>query len=564
MRPGERGWWSADAPSTDSAMDYAFSLDGGSPLPDPRSPWQPEGVHGMSRWIDQAGFHWTDSSWQAPPFSSAIVYELHIGTFTPGGSFDAAIERLDHLRELGITHVELMPVAEFPGSRGWGYDGVDLYAPYHGYGGPLGLKRLVNACHDRGLAVILDVVYNHLGPDGNYLGQFGPYFTDRYATPWGQAVNFDGECSDEVRRFFIDNALMWLRDYHFDGLRLDAVHAIVDTSAVDILEQLATEVADLEKVLSRHLTLIAESDRNDPRLLWSRERGGYGLAGQWSDDFHHALHALLTSERDGYYVDFGGLEHLACALTSAYVYDGRYSKFRRRHHGRPIDGLSGDRFVGYLQNHDQIGNRARGDRSAELMSFGRLKMGAAIVMASPFTPMLFQGEEWAASTPFQYFTDHQDLALGNAVTEGRRSEFAAFGWDVNAIPDPQSIDTFERSRLDWTEISRPPHDEILRWYRQLIELRKRFACLADGRMDGVRVELDEDSRWLVIRRDPIVVACNLAPAEQLVPLGRNANELLLTSESDIKLVDEQVLLKPDSVAILHTATHIDQGLAEGP
>jgi maltooligosyltrehalose trehalohydrolase len=437
MAPDTSGWWTADVPADGPATEYTFILDGGHPLPDPRSAWQPRGVHGPSRVVDHQAFAWTDARWQPGPLSSATVYELHVGTFTLAGTFEAAIERLDHLVALGITHVELMPVAEFPGGRGWGYDGVDLYAPHHGYGGPEGLKRLVDAAHRRGLAVILDVVYNHLGPAGNYLEHSGPYFTDRHRTPWGPAVNLDGPGSSEVRRFFCDNALMWLRDYYMDGLRLDAVHALIDTSAVHFLEQLAAEVQALAAQLGRHLVLIAESDLNDPRLVRPPEVGGYGVAAQWSDDFHHALHAVLTGERAGYYEDFGTLADLAQALTCAFVYDGRYSRFRDRRHGRPATGLSGHRFFGYLQNHDQIGNRAKGERSSHLISPGRLKIAAGLVLTSPFVPLLFQGEEWGASTPFQYFTDHEDPELGRAVSEGRRSEFSAFAWSAEEVPDPQ-------------------------------------------------------------------------------------------------------------------------------
>jgi len=550
MQPVALGYWSAELADPVGDLDYAFSIDGGEPLPDPRSPSQPNGVHGASRWVVHSEFAWTDAGWQAAPLGSAIIYELHVGTFTPSGTFDSAIERLEHLKNLGVSHVELMPVAEAAGSRGWGYDGVDLYAPNHGYGGPSGLKRFVNACHDLGLAVILDVVYNHLGPDGNYLGRFGPYFTDHYSTPWGQAVNFDGDGSDEVRRFFIDNALMWLREYHVDGLRLDAVHAIVDTSAVHFLEQLAGEVQGLERHLGRHLALIAESDLNDPRLLWSRERGGYGLNAQWSDDFHHAVHGLLTGERDGYYKDFGQFEHLARALKDAYVYGGQYSSSRHRRHGRPAESLGGERFVTFTQNHDQVGNRARGERTAELLSQKRLKIAAALLLTSPFVPMLFQGEEWAASSPFQYFTDHQD-ELGKAVTRGRRAEFASFGWDTSSIPDPQDPQTFERSKLNWAEIDQDDHTEILSWYKHLIGLRRRFACLSDGRRDAVVVAYSECDCWLCIKRGEIAVAVNLADARQDVPIADGGfHELLLSSDPQCVVGAGGVSLGADSVGIL--------------
>src|ERR1700722_13382288 len=428
MQLGLRGWWVVATALPIPGADYAFVIDGAEPpVPDPRSQSQPHGVHGRSRFVDHSAFPWTDSGWKAPALDSAIVYELHVGTFTAAATFDAAIDRLGYLKDLGVTHVELMPVAEFSGDRGWGYDGVDLFAPHHAYGGPDGLKRLVDACHARGLAVLIDVVYNHLGPSGNYLPRFGPYLTHRHSTPWGDAVNFDGRGSDEVRRLFCDNALMWLRDYHCDGLRIDAVHAIIDTSAIHFLEQLASEVAALERELGRRLVLIAESDLNDSRIVRARELGGYGIDAQWSDDFHHALHCVLTGERAGYYSDFGTIADLAKALRHAWVYDGRYSNHRGRPHGRSPAGLSGHHFLGYAQTHDQVGNRAKGERSSHLMSIARLKIGAAIVLCAPFIPMLFQGEEFGADTPFQYFTNHEEPELAKAVSEGRRKEFAAFG-----------------------------------------------------------------------------------------------------------------------------------------
>ena len=550
MTAGESGWWTTELTISESNADYLFVLDGGHPLPDPRSPWQPRGIDGPSRILDHNVFDWTDQRWQAPPLSAAIVYELHIGTFTPEGTFTAAIDKLDHLVELGISHVELMPVAEFSGSRGWGYDGVDLYAPHHAYGGPEGLKRLVDACHARGLAVILDVVYNHLGPAGNYLARFGPYFTDRYATPWGQAINFDGPESNHVRRFFSDNALMWLGDYHFDALRIDAVHAILDTSAMHFLEQLAAEVTDLATLSGRHLALIAESDLNDPRVVHSPAIGGYGIHAQWSDDFHHALHAVLTGERHGYYADFASLADLAKALQQVFVYDGRYSSFRRRRHGRPAVGLPGSSFLGYLQNHDQIGNRAKGERSSHLMSLGRLKIAAALVMTAPFIPMLFQGEEWGASTPFIYFTDHKDAELGRAVTEGRRREFAAFSAHVEDVPDPQAPKTFECSRLNWGELEKNSHAEMLDWHRRLIRLRRKIPALSDGRLERVTVNFDEQAQWIVMTRGTAAVTCNLAGRPQQVPLQLGAGEILLSSTSEARLIDGRIELPPESVAVV--------------
>jgi maltooligosyltrehalose trehalohydrolase len=549
MKQDEKGLWLAEIPDARADDDYAFILDGAGPFPDPRSPSQPQGVHKQSRVTDNSAFEWTDKNFQSPPLSSAIIYELHIGTFTPAGTFLAAIEKLDYLASLGVTHVELMPVVEFSGNHGWGYDGVDLFAPHHACGTPDDLKKLVDACHARGLAVILDVVYNHLGPAGNYLSKFGPYFTKKFASAWGEGINFDGQDSGEVRRFFCDNALMWLRDFHFDGLRLDAVHGIVDTSATHFLEQLKIEVEKLSAQLGRHLALIPESDLNDPRILWPPERGGYQLDAQWSDDFHHALHTVLTGERDGYYSDFGTISQLAKALRHAYVYDGEYSAHRRRVHGRSTEGLSGHHFLGYLQNHDQIGNRARGERSSHLMSPKKLKIGAALVMTSPFLPMLFQGEEWAANTPFFYFTDYQEPELANAVREGRCREFAAFGWKPEDTADPQARETFERSKLNWNEVSQTPHADLLDWHKKLIQLRRSEPDLSDGNLEQVRTNYDEKNRWLVLQRGRISVVSNFASHPCRIPLRAGDQKVLLASE-DVHVADGSANFPAESVAIL--------------
>jgi maltooligosyltrehalose trehalohydrolase len=544
MQPGAFGWWSAKA--SDGSVDYRFILDGGEPLPDPRSPWQPAGVHGPSRTVEHSSFEWNDGAWRAPPLGSAIVYELHIGTFTAEGTFQAAIERIPHLKELGVTHVELMPVAEFPGDRGWGYDGVDLYAPHHAYGGPEGLKRLVDALHSQGLAAVLDVVYNHLGPSGNYLSRYGPYFTGKVQTPWGDAVNLSGPGSDAVRSFFIENALMWLREYHFDGVRLDAVHALTDGSAVHFLEELTNCVKRLELEIGRPLSVIAESDLNDPRLITEVERGGYGLSAQWSDDFHHALHTVLTGECTGYYADFGSLRHLAKAIEDGYVYDGQYSLFRQRRHGHGLDRALKLRLLGYLQNHDQIGNRARGERISALASIERVKIGAALVLLGPFIPLLFQGEEWGASTPFQYFTSHTEPELGRAVSEGRRGEFAAFGWAADDIPDPQDPETFRRSKLNWQEIHRPPQRDLLRWYRELIAVRKAHLELTSPE---TAVVFSQDDNFLIMERPGVSVVCNLGRAE--IRLRQRAGAKMLLGSSDkIRSETDHMALAPGSVAIM--------------
>ncbi|MQY07307.1 malto-oligosyltrehalose trehalohydrolase [Actinomadura macrotermitis] len=549
MKRAERpGWWEAEIPGAGHGTDYGYVLDGGETLPDPRSPWQPAGVHGRSRVYAHDRFAWTDDDWRGRPLPGSVLYELHIGTFTPEGTFDAAIERLDHLVSLGVDAVEILPVAAFPGRHGWGYDGVHLWAPHEPYGGPDGLKRFVDAAHGRGLAVVLDVVYNHLGPDGNRLASYGPYFTDAYSTPWGQAVNFDQVGSDEVRAFVIDNALMWLRDYHVDGLRLDAVHAINDHGATHVLEAMSEAVDALSAHLGRPLFLIAESDLNDARLVTSREAGGYGLDAQWSDDFHHALHAALTGERQGYYCDFGSMRTLAKALTKVFVHDGTMSSYRGRRHGRPVDvrRVPGSRFVTFLQDHDQVGNRASGDRIASALSPGMLKAGAALLLLGPFTPMLFMGEEWAAGTPWCYFTDHQDPDLARAVSEGRRREFARHGWKGD-VPDPQDPDTFRRSILDWGELDKAPHRDLLAWHRALIALRREWPELTDPRLDRTRVETGD--RWLTMRRGRVTVAVNLGHESVLVPVPDGVS-LRLAADPLVHLVDGRLNLAGSSAAVL--------------
>jgi maltooligosyltrehalose trehalohydrolase len=540
------GWWLSEL-TVAQGTDYWFSLDGGEMLPSPRSRWQPSGVDGPSRIVDPASFAWTDQAWQTPPLSSAVIYEAHVGTFSAEGTYEGALRHLDHLVDLGITHLELMPVNQFSGRHGWGYDGVELYAPHNAYGPPAALAGLVNACHERGLGVILDVVYNHLGPSGNHLARFGPYFSDRYRTLWGDAVNFDGPGSDEVRAFFIDNALMWLRDYHFDGLRLDAVHAIYDMSALHFLEELRGRVAQLEAETGRRHVVIAESDLNDPRLVRAVDLGGYGLDAQWSDDFHHALHSVLTGERSGYYSDFGSLADLATTLRRGFRYAGEHSAYRGRRHGRFDPSLAGAQLLGYLQDHDQVGNRAMGERSSVLMSRGRLFIGAAVVLTAPFVPMLFMGEEWAASTPFQYFSDHADPELASAVSRGRRDEFAAFGWPADAVPDPQDPATFERSRLDWAEITREDHAEALAWHRALIQLRQKMPELTDGRLTAVDVDFDERAGWLNYRRGRLLVAFNLGAEPAALSVGAGG---VVLAHGAVRLEAGTLSLGPDAVALV--------------
>ncbi|GAB3652330.1 malto-oligosyltrehalose trehalohydrolase [Actinocorallia lasiicapitis] len=521
MAPVDRGHWTAETEAAHGS-GYGYVLDGEGPFPDPRSSWQPDGVHGLSRVYDHARFPWTDQAHRTPPLGG-VIYELHVGTFTAEGTFDAAVARLDHLTGLGVAFVELMPVAAFPGRHGWGYDGVHPGAVHEPYGGPDGLKRFVDACHARGLGVLLDVVYNHLGPDGNQLPRFGPYFTDAHGpTPWGDAVNLDQPGSDEVRALFLANARAWLHDFHLDGLRLDAVHAFRDTRAHPLLEELAA----LDGLI------IAESDQNDPRLVTDREAGGRGLDGVWSDDLHHALHAALTGERHTYYVDYGPLGTLAKALTELHVHDGCHSVFRGRSHGRPVDpDAPRERFVVSLQNHDQIGNRPHGDRLPPAL----LLLGSPLVLLAPTTPLIFMGEEWGASTPFAYFTDHTDPELGRAVTEGRRREHGHAG----EIPDPQDPATHAASVLDWNE----SNQALLAWYRALIALR------ATPGLTPPKVAYDEAARWLSMDRGALRAVVNFGPGELVLPAD---GELRLGSSDEVRLEGGELTLPGGSSAVLLT------------
>ncbi|MET7855937.1 malto-oligosyltrehalose trehalohydrolase [Streptomyces sp. NPDC005318] len=563
LRPMERdgaraGWWTAEAEAADGDR-YGFVLDGGPVLPDPRSRRQPDGPDGESAVVDQEAYTWR-SGWAGRGLQGAVLYELHIGTYTREGTFDAAAARLPHLAELGITHVSLMPVCPFPGVHGWGYEGVSPWAVHEPYGGPEGMKRFVDTAHGLGLAVVLDVVHNHLGPSGNHLPAFGPYFTDTHHTPWGAAVNLDASGSDEVRAYLLDSALGWLRDFRLDGLRLDAVHALADTRALTFLEELSTAVDALSTELGRPLPLIAESDLCDPRTTTPRAAGGTGLHAQWNDDFHHALHTALTGEAQGYYADFAAapMAALAKTVTSVFFHDGTYSSFRGRTHGRPVDTVRtpATRFVGFAQTHDQIGNRALGDRLSATLSPGLLACAAALVLTGPFTPMLFMGEEWGALTPWQFFTDHTDPALAEAVRNGRRREFAAHGWAADDIPDPQDPATRDRSCLDWTEPEREPHARLHAWYRELIALRRTLPDLSDSDLASVRTAHDEEGRWLAFRRGDLRVAVNLHEKPATIPLGGGRNRTgmgrVLAAWAPVAAPDADGLLHlpPESCVVL--------------
>ena len=497
MQPEARGYRHAVVDNLKPGDRYFYRLNGVTDRPDPASRFQPD-VHGPSE-IPDLQFDWRDSSWRGLPLEKYVLYELHVGTFTPEGTLDAVIPRLGDLRELGVTSIELMPLAQFPGARNWGYDGVYPYAVHTAYGGPLALKRLVNACHEHGLAVTLDVVYNHLGPEGNYVSSFGPYFTDHYKTPWGDALNFDLPQSDEVRRFFIDNALYWITEFHIDALRLDAVHAIVDSSAHPFVEHLALAVHERARELNREVQVIAESDRNDSRITRDLEKGGWGLDGAWDDDIHHAVHVLLTAEQTGYYADFGGVSRLATGLGEGFVYSGQYSKYRQRSHGNSARDLPGKRFVVFAQNHDQVGNRMLGERLSSLVGFESLKLAAGTILLSPFVPLIFMGEEYGEKAPFLYFVSHSDPALVEAVRKGRADEFRAFRWEGEPL-DPQSEETFARCKLHWEERSDAEHDVLRAFYQELLRLRREIPALSRLDVQSLRAIPSENCDALFVRR----------------------------------------------------------------
>ena len=526
MDRNAEGTFTAFAEHLAPGAQYYYQFERDRRRPDPVSRFQPHGVHGVSEVVDPSAFVWTDGKWKGRPLEGLLIYEVHAGTFTSQGTFDGLIGRLPYLLELGVTAIEIMPIASFPGARNWGYDGAYPYAPHTAYGGPLGFKRLVDACHREGLAVVLDVVYNHLGPEGNYLGEYGQYFTERYRTPWGAALNFDGAESDGVRRFFIDNALYWLTEYHIDALRLDAIHQIYDFGACHVLREMAAAFHRQARLLGREAWLIAESDLNDPRVINPPAIGGHGVDAQWNDDFHHSLHTVLTRARNGYFADFGRIEDLGKAISEGFVYDGRRSAYRQQRHGAPSIANPGRQFVVFNQNHDQIANANAGRRLSGLLTFEQQKLAAVILMCAPNLPMLFMGEEFGASTPFNYFTSFMDSALATAVSEGRRQEYGAF-FRNQAFPDPQTLETFAGSRIDWTETARSPHREMLALNRALISLRKGNRSLSNCRKDLTEVSFSEGEQWIVIsRRDPsgevAMVFCNFSPETRRIPVPHEA------------------------------------------
>lgn len=557
------GYWTGSTSKVNPGTCYKFNIDG-EPFPDPASLSQPEGVHSWSQVVDHNAFSWEDTSWTGRALKEMVIYELHVGTFTSKGVFEAVIEKLDHLEELGVNTIELMPISQFPGNRNWGYDGVYPFAAQNSYGGVPGLKRLIDACHARNFSVLLDVVYNHLGPEGNYISQYAPYFTEKYHTPWGSAINFDDEYSNQVRNHFLQNALMWLEDFHFDGLRLDAVHEIIDRGARHFLKELSEETDELEQKTGRKYTLIAESDLNDSRLVTPYEQGGYGLEGQWVDDFHHATHTILTGEDAGYYSDFGRMEYLAKTFKQAFVYDGIYSPFRKRSIGNSPHGIDPSKFVVCIQNHDQIGNRLLGERLAELVSFEKQKLAAAVMLSSPFVPMLFMGEEFGEKNRFQYFISHGDEDLVKAVQEGRKNEFEYFFESHNdtEFPDPQAEATFENSKLNWNFKQEERQNIIFEFYKEMLKLRKqgafdvfkeqKFSANGDEATKVLKVEAKEENKSfigiynfgkrpyseVISEKDPIEIIVSSASEKW----GGNQHERELLKDGKITVMPEAMVI----------------------
>jgi len=565
----EDGYWWLNTDAISPGDTYQFILDGEDPLPDPATLYQPEGVHGPSGAFDLKAFKWSDSAWQNPQLKDYIIYELHAGTFTDEGTFISMIEKLDYLTELGVNAIEIMPVSQFAGNRNWGYDGVFPYSVQDTYGGPAALQKLVNACHEKGIAVIMDVVYNHMGPEGNVLSQYGPYFTDKYNTPWGDAMNFDDKWSDGVRAYFVDNAIMWFRDFHIDALRMDAVHAIKDFSPKHLLAEISEATRKLAADGGGEHYLIVEMDLNDTRYIKSAEEGGYGMHGQWIDEFHHALRVSSGQEKSGYYSDFDPITSLAKSYRDAYVYDGIYSEHRKRKFGVKADGFSGDHFVVFSQNHDHIGNRMLGERTSQLVSFEMQKLLAGAVMASPYVPLLFMGEEWAETNPFQYFVSHTDPELAEAVRKGRKKEFAEFHLEGEA-PDPMAEDTFNKSKVQWDLLDKAPHQTMLAYYKELIRLRKSNAVLGDCNRDGVTVFEYPEMESIVVQRVSgditSAILLNFSKSEQSIKLLEgieNWKKWIASSDTkwggkvelDVEIAGSEMKLPAESFAIYASATN---------
>jgi maltooligosyltrehalose trehalohydrolase len=579
MQQDDLGYWAVRADGIFPGDLYLFCLDGNKERPDPASSFQPRGVHKASQIIDHNTGDWDDSDWKGILLSEMILYELHVGTFTREGTFDAIISRIDHLKGIGINTIEIMPVAQYPGERNWGYDGVYPFAVQNSYGGPDSFKRLINECHKKNMAVMLDVVYNHLGPEGNYLWDYGPYFTDRYKTPWGQAVNFDGAYSNEVRNFFIENALSWLKNYHIDGLRIDAIHGMYDMSARPFLLELAESVEEFSQQEGRKIYLIAESDLNDSYAVRPKDAGGYGLDAAWCDDFHHALHTLLTGETDGYYVDFGEIGHLVKSMKEGFVYSGQYSAFRKRNHGNSSADIPADRFVVFSKNHDQIGNRMKGERLSSLVSFESLKLAAGVVLLSPYMPLIFMGEEYGETAPFLYFISHSDTELIKAIRQGRKHEFKTFDWNEEP-PDPHDIETFMHSKLNWQLIEQKNHRILLELYRELIRLRKTVPALANLNKESLAVWADEKQKLLTVKRgkenSKTVALFNFSKTDARTGDLRNQKPLKkIFDSSDRKwkgpgtrlpetmAQDGSGVLNPESFALYLVEDSMNQGILAG-
>lgn len=554
MHKNDRGYFLIDVITAETALRYFFRPDGDKGVPDPASQFQPEGVHGPSQTIHHESYTWKDKNWKGLALNELIFYELHVGTFTPEGNFEAIIPRLDDLQTLGVNALELMPVAQFPGNRNWGYDGVFPYAVQNSYGGPDGLKKLVDACHERGIAVFLDVVYNHLGPEGNYLPQFGPYFTPSYCTPWGDAINYDGEWSDGVRDFFSDNVLYWFKNFHVDGLRCDAIHAVFDNGAVHFWELVHNKVKHFEEQTGRTCHLIAESDLNSPKVVKPPELGGYGFDAQWLDDFHHALYVLLNPADQQRYYDFGAIEQLAKAYSDGFVHSGGWVKFRKRKHGASSAGIAGEKFVVFNLNHDQVGNRAGGERLCMLVDFEKIKIAAAAIMLSPYLPLLFMGEEYADDTPFFYFVSHSDEELIKAVQKGRREEFKDFGFDVK-IPDPQDEKTFQQSKVHWEKRKKKEHQVIWQWHQELIKMRKSLQPLKKFQKKDVEVQVIDPSSFALIRKaadSPEGLLCLFNFSDKEVAYTISSTAANLTKILDSK--ERRWLKPPDENALVHPAS----------